>query len=487
MKNSISITAAAVVLLLVVCILSSGCVGNKDTYVVSVDPALQPFSVVSSSGEPEGFDVDMMKWIAEDLGVNFEFIVTSHNDYLKTVDEGNIDFRPGLIITDARKEILLFPEPYLESHYSLLAKKGSTVTKETFLNGENSVAVSVNSAYVNWLKNHFGEEKYNQMVESGQVIIEKNVDRSVFAVISGEADTVICGDIVSIAQADNYPSLKFVTALDGTICSGIAIPKSKPELVELMNKGVANFKASAYYNELKDKYNLPYQKDTYKVGIDIYNRPFTYIGENGELTGLDYDSIMWIADKYGFNVEFVNEDWNNNIDAIRKEKIDLWYSGMTITDKRSNWITFSVPYLAGEIVVLCSKNKPITKDQFESGNIILGVQEGTTNEEWAVSFFGKKKYSSMVKNGNVVPVLNQEDMYQASKAGEIDCIAVDEVGSKDIIKNSNLMLVAAYEGGGDYAVAMRDGDIVLIDIINQGLEELKSSGVFNQLLKKYNL
>lgn len=196
---------------------------------------------------------------------------------------------------------------------------------------------------------------------------------------------------------------------------------------------------------------------------------------------------MWIADKYGFNVEFVNEDWNNNIDAVRKEKIDLWYSGMTMTDKRSNWITFSTPYLAGETVVICSQNNPITKDQFESGNIILGVQEGTTNEDWAVSFFGNKKYSSMLKNGNIVPVLNQEDMYMTLKAGDIDCIAVDEVGSNDIIKNNNLMLVAKYEGGGGYAVAMRDGDIVLIDIINQGLKELKSSGVFDQLLKKYNL
>lgn len=476
-----------VLLLLFVCVFSSGCVENtdKETYIVSVNPGLQPFSVKSDSGDAEGFDIDMMNWIAEDLGIKFEYEFASLSDYMAKADDGTYDLRTGLIITDARKELLLFSDPYIESYYSLICRKDTDLTTEDVLAGDAKISVADSSAYINWLKNHFGEDKYNQMIESGRIVVAMNVDRSVYMVLAGEADVCICGDIVTVTQSDNYPLLKFLGYLDGTIYNSIAASKNNPELIELINKGLADLRASPYYNELKAKYDIPYKKDVYNVGIDFYNNPFTYLDANGELTGLDYDSIMWIADKYGFDVNFVDSDWTNNVNEVAMGTLDMWYSGMTITDDRSQMITFSTPYLSGNMAVL-SKDK-VSKADFESGNVVIGSHKGTTNDGWIKYFFGKAAYNDMIADGTLIQYAAQEEMYEALADGVIDCVAVDEIGHDSIMESNGLSLVGIYGGGGDYGVAMRDKDIVLIDIINKGIEEMMDTGVYDELLDKYNI
>ncbi|MDO5845881.1 MAG: ABC transporter substrate-binding protein [Methanocorpusculum sp.] len=485
MKRTVFLSAAAVAVLAVLTI-AAGCLTTAPTYIVSVDPALQPFSVLSeTTGEPLGFDIDMMNWIAKDQGFNIKYEVTPHAAFLESAGKGLYDMRPGIIITDARKELFLFPDPYMESRYSVVCAKGSGITMEEFLNGDLIISVSEQSAYDTWLKNHFGMEKYSALCEAGKITFAKNVDRSVYAVMAGEADAVLCGDIVAAAQCEYYPPLEFLGYIDETISSGIAVPKSKPELIEMLNKGIANFRASAEYNTLKEKYGMPYTKKTYIVGVDYSNTPFTYLGEKGNLTGLDYDSIQWIAKKNGFEVDFTEFNWHDNINAIIRGKIDLWYSGMTITNERLTSVTFSTPYLNGQMAVLCRAETPVNKAVFDSGNAVIGVQSGTTNEDWVLYYFGRGQYDAMKAAGKIVLFSDQDAMYQALDGKTVDCVAVDEIGYRTLAREHGLSLVGLYPGGGDYGVAMPDGNIVLIDMINQGIREMKANGVYDELLKKY--
>ncbi|MDO5844029.1 MAG: transporter substrate-binding domain-containing protein, partial [Methanocorpusculum sp.] len=318
------IISAVLLLLITACILSAGCVHDKETYTVAVDPALQPFSLMAESGELDGFDIEMMKWIAENQNFNIKFVGVTYNEYMTNVDKGNYDIRPGLIITDGRKENVDFSDPYVESHYSIVSRKDKTVTKEDVLSGNAVISVAVGSAYDVWVKNYFGEEKYNQMVKDGKILIERSVDQSILSVLAGSSDAAICADIIAVTQSDYYAPIKFIGYLDGNAQISISVKKGNEELLKKLNDGIANFKTSSRYNELKQKYRMPYLKDTYRVGVDSNNKPFTYLNENEDLTGIDYDSIMWIADKYGFDVEFVEGNWVSNINSVFRQEIDMW-------------------------------------------------------------------------------------------------------------------------------------------------------------------
>ncbi|MDO5844278.1 MAG: ABC transporter substrate-binding protein, partial [Methanocorpusculum sp.] len=253
-----------------------------------------------------------------------------------------------------------------------------------------------------------------------------------------------------------------------------------------LNAGVAHFKASQDYNKLKEEYSMPYVKDTYIVGIDDYNSPWTYRDDDGKLTGLDYDSLMWIADKYGFDVEFKVVDWSKNINEIISGDIDMWFSGMTVTEERSNRITFSDPYLAGGLAVLCKAGDTVSKEDYESGKAVIGVLLGTSNEEWIKSHF-RSRYNSMLADGKIVLVSDQGKMFKMLANGDLDCVTIDEFGYKNVVKEENLALVAIFPGGGDFGVAMKNGNIGLLDIINSGFADMKSAGVYDELLEKYDL
>jgi amino acid ABC transporter substrate-binding protein, PAAT family (TC 3.A.1.3.-) len=76
------------------------------------------------------------------------------------------------------------------------------------------------------------------------------------------------------------------------------------------------------------------QVKTYIVGIDGEYPPYSYVDPTGNATGFDVDSMRWIAQKKGFKVEFQPTAWDGIIPALEAKKIDLIYSGMTITEER---------------------------------------------------------------------------------------------------------------------------------------------------------
>lgn len=480
--------STAVLVLLFFSVLLTGCVTeNKETYVVGITPALQPFSIKSPvTGELEGFDVDMLSWIAEDQGLNFEYKHAMISEFLDGVNDGKYDLMPSVIITDARKEIVAFTDPYLESKYTIVARKDSPLTKDTALNGTATISLVRGSAYVTLMENYFGKERYDELVSAGKILLKDDLDKAVYAVLSGAADVTVCGDIATVAQTKNLPAIQFIGYLDGVIESGIAVAKTDTELLKKLNAGIAHFCASPEYPKLKAKYNLPYQKDTYVVGVDYHNMPFTYLDEAGNLTGFDYESLMWISEKNGFAVKFTEADWSTNINAIIRGDLDMWYSGMTVTKERANRVTFSDPYMSGGVVVLCRAADPVTKDQFESGEVVIGTMLGTTNADWVERHFGKS-YNSLLADGKIVLIDGQDDQFAALTGKRIDCIVVDEIGSAFVAKEYNLDQVASFTDGGDISVALQNGDIVLLDMLNSGIAEMKKNGVADQLKAKYDL
>jgi polar amino acid transport system substrate-binding protein len=85
-------------------------------------------------------------------------------------------------------------------------------------------------------------------------------------------------------------------------------------------------------------------KPTYIVGIDGEYPPYSFIDKNGEPQGFDVESVRWIADEMGFQVKIQPMAWDGIIPALQAGKIDMVYSGMTITDERKEVVNFSNPY-----------------------------------------------------------------------------------------------------------------------------------------------
>jgi aspartate/glutamate/glutamine transport system substrate-binding protein len=80
----------------------------------------------------EGFDVDMAKEVAKDLGVTARFVEAVSKDRIPFVQAGTVDaVFSTMTITDERKKQIDFSDVYYVAEQSFLTRKGEEITVDT--------------------------------------------------------------------------------------------------------------------------------------------------------------------------------------------------------------------------------------------------------------------------------------------------------------------------------------------------------------------
>lgn len=228
-------------------------------------------------------------------------------------------------------------------------------------------------------------------------------------------------------------------------------------------------------------------KKTYIVGIDGDYPPYSYVSESGEFVGFDVESIQWIAEQEGFNVEIKAVAWDGIVPALLGGKIDMIYSGMTITPPRAAKVTFSIPYWTVDQGVAVKNGSTVTLDQFKAGDLTTGVQRSCSADQYMrETLFGEEKYDQMVKDGTIKLYDTFPQSMVALENGLVQTVIFDDVNINDYIKGKDVYaMLGVIPTGEKYAVAMRNGDTDLQAIINDGLTKLMASDKWNELQAKY--
>lgn len=100
-----------------------------------------PFGLSSSSGAPEGFDVDVAAAMAKALGVRLTVVPTTPANRIPTLQTGKADVvLCTMDPTSERAKTVLFTNPYVVGGQVLLSKKGSGINSAADLSGK-TVAV----------------------------------------------------------------------------------------------------------------------------------------------------------------------------------------------------------------------------------------------------------------------------------------------------------------------------------------------------------
>ena len=207
----------------------------------------------------------------------------------------------------------------------------------------------------------------------------------------------------------------------------------------------------------------------------------SYLGDNGEFIGFDVDSVKWIAEQKGFNVEIQAVAWDGIIPALQTGKIDMVYSGMSITPDREEKVNFTIPYWQVNQSVVALADSEVTMDQFTNGTIVIGVQRSCSADQWMQKaedeggLFGEEKYNQLVKDGNIKLYDSFPMSMVALEQGLVDVVIFDDA----------FAMVGVIETGEYYAVAVRKDDNDLRELMNEGLTELMASDKWDELIAQY--
>jgi polar amino acid transport system substrate-binding protein len=153
------ITAAAIVAFSIIAALS-GCVRTsaldgilqRKEIVVGVKEDSPPFGFRDQGGDLWGFDIDLAKRIARQLGVKPRFVPVTAADRIPKLLSGDVDILvASMTITRARERVVDFSYPYFETYQALLVRADSTVKDYMDLAGKK-VGVAKGSTAMATLK-----------------------------------------------------------------------------------------------------------------------------------------------------------------------------------------------------------------------------------------------------------------------------------------------------------------------------------------------
>ena len=220
-----------------------------ETYVIATDTTFAPFEFQDESGKLVGIDMDLIRAIAEDQKFNVDIKQLGFDAALQAVQANQAaGVIAGMSITDERKKVFDFSDPYFESGIQMaVLDSDDTIKSYEDLKGKR-VAVkdgTEGSTFANSIKDKYGFEVVS-FPDSASMFEEVKTGNSVAAF---EDYPVL---LYGIQQGNGF---KTVTPKEKGSDYGFAVNKGQnAELLTKFNEGLKNLKASGKYDEIVESY-----------------------------------------------------------------------------------------------------------------------------------------------------------------------------------------------------------------------------------------
>ncbi len=216
------------------------------------------------------------------------------------------------------------------------------------------------------------------------------------------------------------------------------VDKQQPELLEEVNKFIAEIKANGKFDEICNNYfgdgtpvkvtsaKLDESKDQLVVATNAAFEPFEYM-EGDSYVGIDMEIAALMAEYLDKELVIQNMDFDAVCLAVGQQKCDVAMAGLTVKEDRKEYVDFTDTYYsASQKLIVAASNtefdnctdvasvEAILKEK--DASVKIGVQNGTTaqfycegDESWefdgfAVTTVGYKTGALAVQdllNGNI--------------------------------------------------------------------------------------
>ena len=206
---------------------------------------------------------------------------------------------------------------------------------------------------------------------------------------------------------------------------------------------------------------------TLRMGTNATFPPYEFVGDDGNVQGIDADIAAAIADKLGMKLEITDMEFDSLIPAL---------AGMTVTPDRQENVDFSDSYAKGVQVIIVKDGSDIASPDDLEGKSI-GVQTGTTGDIYCTDDYGQENVKQF-NNGPLAVAALVND--------QIDCVVIDQEPAKNYVAaNSGLKILDTAYADEDYAIAIKKGNTELLDKVNGALKELQDDGTVQSIVDKY--
>jgi polar amino acid transport system substrate-binding protein len=223
---------------------------------VGVDANNKPYTYVED-GKLTGFDVEVLRSVAEKMNLHVDFRIQDFSGLLPSVANRQVDVAAGCIgITDARSKIVDFSDGYLLGILSLAALPHSPVT---------SNPNSLKGKRIGVVQGTIEDTSADTFIPGAQIVRFPNVNAGFLSLQSRFIDGYLIDKSQQDALAKKYPKIGLISVIDltaTTLIAGVPMHKGNDAFKTRFNAALRAVAADGTWAQLYAKYfpNYPISK-----------------------------------------------------------------------------------------------------------------------------------------------------------------------------------------------------------------------------------
>lgn len=225
------------------------------TVIVAVENRYPPYNFIpAGEAEGQGWDYDAWREICDRLNCTAEFVEAAWPDIILETGQGEYDVAAdGILITDARKEVVEFSDPYLvvEPKFMIRADEERFGSADEIVDGDYLVGTEIGTTNVDLGIALVGVDRIREY-EQPEVAVR--------ALISGDVDAVIIDDIAGHGNVEsNAEGVELLEeALERNELAFIFPPGS--DLIEPVNAALEAMAKDGTLNDLFEEWFIDFTR-----------------------------------------------------------------------------------------------------------------------------------------------------------------------------------------------------------------------------------
>jgi polar amino acid transport system substrate-binding protein len=223
---------------------SDGMTIEKGKLIMSTNAEFPPYEMTTDDGGFAGIDIEIAEAIAEKLGLELVIDDMDFNAALLAVQQGKSDMvMAGVTVDPNRQKVMDFSNSYATGVQVIIVKEDSNVTADTL--GDFMIGTQKGTTSDIYCSDDFGAE---------HVTTYDSSITAVQALINGQVDCVVVDNAPAQELVKANPGLKILETEYITENYAIGFAKGNTELVEAVNKALAELTADGTIQKIIDKY-----------------------------------------------------------------------------------------------------------------------------------------------------------------------------------------------------------------------------------------
>jgi putative glutamine transport system substrate-binding protein len=223
---------------------------KRDKLVVGVKYDTKLFGLKNpSTGEIEGFDIDIAKQIAKEIlgdENKIELVEVTSKTRIPLLNKGDIDAIVATMTINAeRKKEVDFTDVYFEAGQSLLVKKGSPVQSIADLNKSTTVLA---------VKGSTSTDNIREKAPDAPVLEFENYQEAFTALRAGKGVALTTDNSILMGMASEDNSFELVGGTFTDEPYGIAVKKGNKEFLDKVNGILKSLKSSGEFDKIYSKW-----------------------------------------------------------------------------------------------------------------------------------------------------------------------------------------------------------------------------------------